>query len=799
MSALGSLVVKLGLEYAQFTGGLDKSEQAALAHAKRVQDSFDSIKDKVLSVGGAVAGGLAAAFTVSAFKSLLSDAVATGAALDDLSMQTGATVEALSGLVEIGKFNDMGPEKIGAAMNILTRNLASATEESKGTGAAIKALGLDMDAFRALKPEDQMKAVAKALDGVQDGAGKSAAMMALYGKEGANMLPFMKDLASAGELQARVTADQAAAAAQLDDSWLKLTTTGSETAKEVAMGMVPAFDETVRAITDVMSGTGGMRETLRGLVADGTIKKWTTDAIKGLSYVADAGHVAWRVLQSTGKGLGGLAAALVQALEGDFRGAWSTLQASGQDMIDVFDGPTIGARFRESLDKVAASSTEAGESVQKSAFKFSNLGASANKTATDADKLATSGADLAASLLAVDSGLSGDFAKKWDTLNAAYRAGKIDLDTLVTSQAKLLDQQPAMKKAADEAVKASQAVAAARTKEADGIAAFMRAQSEAAAASLQSVQDRVADLKDEERAAALAAAQNVSLAEAVELVAIARLQEKQAGFYDGSEGYLALQQEIAARRELLGLIGSKSAREAAKQTADEARNELKRVTDQYEQGLTNAAMQGGKSLKEYITGMLRTTAFRIALQPIMAPLAGLLAGSLGGSAAAGQGGASGIGGLGGLLNAGSSIYSALTNGISGSISSAFSNFAASGVGQSLGLSAMGAGGMGPPALTSMGSTVGAGLGMLGSGFAGYGLSKMISGGYTTGGNTVNALAGVASAFLGPLAGVVGGLINRAFGRKLKDVGIEGTLGGADGFEGQAYQFYKGGWLRSDKT
>ena len=83
MSALGSLVVKLGLEYAAFTGGLDKSEQAALAHAKRVQDTFDGIKEKALSVGAAVAGGLAAAFTVSAFKGLISDSIAAGAALDD--------------------------------------------------------------------------------------------------------------------------------------------------------------------------------------------------------------------------------------------------------------------------------------------------------------------------------------------------------------------------------------------------------------------------------------------------------------------------------------------------------------------------------------------------------------------------------------------------------------------------------------------------------------------------------------------------------------------------------------------
>ena len=61
------------------------------------------------------------------------------------------------------------------------------------------------------------------------------------------------------------------------------------------------------------------------------------------------------------------------------------------------------------------------------------------------------------------------------------------------------------------------------------------------------------------------------------------------------------------REKLLTVMGRKEAREALKKTADEADKELKRVTEQYEQGLTNAAMQGGKSLKEYVLGMLRTT------------------------------------------------------------------------------------------------------------------------------------------------------------------------------------------------
>ncbi len=722
MSALGSLVVKLGLEYAEFTGGLDKSEQAALASAKRVQDTFDGMKSKLAATAGAIAGGLAAGFTVAAFKSLIGGAVATGAAFDDLAMQTGSTVEALSALSEIGKFNDMAPEKIGAAMNVLTRNLAGATEESKGTGAAIKALGIDMGAFRALKPEDQMQAVATALDGVQDGAGKSAVMMALYGKEGAQMLPFMKDLASVGELQAKVTAEQAAAAAQLDDNWVKLTTTGSETAKEVAMGMVPAFDEAVRAAMDVMAGTGGMREMLRGLVADGSIKQWTTDAIKGLSYVADAGHIAWRVLQSIGKGLGGLAAALVQALQGDFRGAWNVLKDSGQDMIDTFDGPTIGARFRESLDKVAVSSEAAGDSAKKTALDFRNLGEGAKGAKGEADKLAQSGTDLAQSLLAQDSGLSGDFHKKWDSLSAAYRANKIGLDVLIAAQAQLLEQQPAMKKAFDDTVKASQAAADARRKEADGIRQWFDQQEQAVAQSLAAVQDRITSLRDEGEALALAREKNISLAEAVERLAIARLEEKQARFIDGSEGWQAIQKEIEKRKELLGLVSSKAQRE------DEARGwaDMWQSVDRTAHDTFVNVLEGGQDAFKRLGNTLKASVLDVLYQMTVRKWminigTSVFGAGFGAAANAATGGGAGgalstAGGIGNMASLASGIGSFTTagmlpTGIATALTGSTSSLA-------MGLSgAWGAGG-------GMLSTLNAGASMLGSGSVMSGLGTI---------------------------------------------------------------------------
>lgn len=92
------------------------------------------------------------------------------------------------------------------------------------------------------------------------------------------------------------------------------------------------------------------------------------------------------------------------------------------------------------------------------------------------------------------------------------------------------------------------------------------------------------------------------------------------------------------------------------------------------------------------------------------------------------------------------------------------------------------------------------VGSVMNGFTGYAISQLISGGYEVN-KYMNKIGAAASMIpgVGPIAGVISGTVNRAFGRKLKDMGIEGTFGTSDGFDGNSYEFYKGGWFRSDKT
>lgn len=105
----------------------------------------------------------------------------------------------------------------------------------------------------------------------------------------------------------------------------------------------------------------------------------------------------------------------------------------------------------------------------------------------------------------------------------------------------------------------------------------------AASASADTIEARVQALEDEERAALLAAGGLMNLAQAVEAVAIARLQDARAqalSFGDEARA-AALQREITARERLIELSGRKEARDAVQRGGERQKSESERRLEGY--------------------------------------------------------------------------------------------------------------------------------------------------------------------------------------------------------------------------
>ena len=194
--------------------------------------------------------------------------------------------------------------------------------------------------------------------------------------------------------------------------------------------------------------------------------------------------------------------------------------------------------------------------------------------------------------------------------------------------------------------------------------------------SADSIGEQVQKLRDEEQALGISTAQNISLAQALELVAIARLHEEQAkqmSFGDETAA-AAIQTEIDKRRELLGLIGSKDAREAsAKANADAAKTayeEWKKTAEKINDSITDALMRGFESgkgfaanLRDTLTNMFKTMILRPTISAIVNPVAQGVTGMMGLSGAANAGGTAGnLASLGGFAGGASAFGGAFSAG-----------------------------------------------------------------------------------------------------------------------------------------
>jgi len=316
---------------------------------------------------------------------------------------------------------------------------------------------------------------------------------------------------------------------------------------------------------------------------------------------------------------------------------------------------------------------------------------------------------------------------------------------------------------------------------------------------------QVQALEDEARAVQIAASGHVTLKQAIEEVALARLREQQVAALGNPDAVLAIQREIDAREKLRGLIGEKEQREAASSAAKEWARSAEKIGD----SITDALMRGfesgkgfAESLRDTVVNMFKSMVLKPVISAIVSPISGAISGAVGGalglgaaSAAAGglsAGAGAGIAGaglLGGAFGAfGSGVASGLTawgaggsvTGLLGTGSALFSGGIASGVGTLVG--ALGPIALGAAAIYALAKSldnggtphVGSIYGIGTDGRNGATLTRQTAGGYQLGttfsaaGNSSPEIRSTVAQFTTSLAATFGAAM-QTFGLRQGDV------------------------------
>jgi hypothetical protein len=611
-----------------------------------LENASDKVSGAFKSLGAAAIAALGVG-SVAALSSMVKGYIDAAEALKDLSIKTGASVENLSAFASIGKLTGTTADTIGQAMNRLAKTMAGSSEESKGAAQALKALGIDFAAFDAMRPDDKIVTLAKAMNQFEDGSAKSAVAMTLMGKSGADLLPFMRDLGNQGELVAKITAEQAEMADQYNDALTVSAIKTEDMKRALALGLLPALIS-LHDLTQLLGGA------IKDYLAGGASKASAEfDAMKGVirtvgtvleALIVLASDVAF-VFKGIGTEIGGIAAQAVAFLTGDFKAIGTIRQQMLED----------SQKAREELDRFQASVLGSTDKIiaQRDAVQNHSLSAAENRN--EMDRLGKAHGATGTKVLEYKAATESTKV----VIDQAAKAGQDYINSLDLQFAALNAQISAgreLTKAEQELLKLEEDLRSGKKKLTEDELASVKAKLETIDAIKEEIKQREDLLKTQGKVAELStklqdaqiketdalrkgnvelqtqldalvlAPKELAAREAATLRSRAADLEWQAAMEGGN---YQLEEQARLLRERAGLVETGVMVKEAKDAAAE----WKKTADSITNDLTDALMRGfenGKgfveNLVDYVKNKFKTMVAEYIVKPLMEPLGQAIAG-----------------------------------------------------------------------------------------------------------------------------------------------------------------------------
>ncbi len=597
---------------------VDKTEGAL----KSVQGNLGALEGQIGRLGGIVTG-FAALAGAGMFASMIKSTVEANAKLHDMAQSTGASVEALSAMRGVAKISGTDLDGVAGAMTKLAKNMGALDDDSKDASRALASLGLEAGKIRGMGTDEAMHTIAKAMAGFKDSTDKTAISMALFGKSGAQMIPFLNDLGQVGSLQAKVTAEQAEQADNLQDNFIKLQASGEAWKKELAAGIIPALDDLAQGTLAALNGAGGLREEVKRLNDDGSITEWSRSAIEALLFVASAAEGVGRVVKGIGITLAGATAAAFAKTPEEAR---SVLKSLGDDLDKLMSGELLGDKIRRKMEEARQ------QKIQNIADYQANV-----VSVLDA----YAGADAAIKQAAMKSLKDAYFGA--DKADLHFQGKGKAIDGATSAMARYIETERILKDLDKELEAISHASAMALKREAEEFWALINAQSEA-----EQYYIKLIDQVELETAT-----MGMSAEQRERYIAGLTLEKQR------KEGLIATDEEYLDR---LNKINSAMDRrdearagvEAARETAEEWKRGWQETDRIARDAFTSWATDGSSAAKKIgdtLKKALLSAIYEATLKPLAFNIYNAITGGGGTAGAAG-----GLGGIANLASTGSSLF-----------------------------------------------------------------------------------------------------------------------------------------------
>lgn len=309
--------------------------------AGKVSGGLKGLAGAAGGLSGAL-GSLVPLATGAGLAAMAKNAIDAADDMNDLSQKTGVSVESLSKFQQAANASGTSIEGVGAAMIKLNRNLAT---DNAGAAEAMTALGLSAtDASGKLKSTDTiMLEVADKFAKMPDGANKTAAAMALFGKAGADMIPLLNGGSKAvTDLSATMTGDFAKGADSLNDKLAALQGKLLALGVNIGTALMPALNVIADLVTGLANAFAAMPGPLQaivgGLVALTAAFVVLAPAISAV--ISIAGVLAGLKIGATIAGWAGAIGPAIAAISAAFTGLLTFLTGTLlPGLLAFFSGP----------------------------------------------------------------------------------------------------------------------------------------------------------------------------------------------------------------------------------------------------------------------------------------------------------------------------------------------------------------------------------------------------------------------------------------------------------------------------
>ena len=239
--------------------------------------------NKSFGAFGAVFGGAFAGLTLTAFIKSTAQSIDK---LNDLKDATGASIENLSALEDVGARTGTSFESVSSSLVKFNKVLSDA---KPGTDAEriFTALGLSLEELKRQDPAEALRLTAVALSNFADNGDKARAVQELFGKSVKDAAPFLNDLAKQTRLVGTVTTEQAEAAEKFNQQLAALTKNGTDFARSLVSSVVPALNSFFAALNQLGGRDGGV-VALLGLDEVSLVTRQTNQLNAEVTRVGDA-------------------------------------------------------------------------------------------------------------------------------------------------------------------------------------------------------------------------------------------------------------------------------------------------------------------------------------------------------------------------------------------------------------------------------------------------------------------------------------------------------------------------------